>query len=217
MSPDRAAQIKPPSLSGLAKQARGQLLERKPNPVTTYRALIQGARTSVVGPNAIEFQRRFNGFYGVRRNANWRDQFYALFEAARASEQTHQALFETVLLDLYAKTGRVEASFVSKLVATLRPEAPIIDSIVSKFMAERLPKPVFRRAPERVAAFYQGLDELLQRLQTTADARAWSQWFDQTFPTPTGGVIIGPMKKLDFLIWAGSTNTPISKDSSEAK
>ncbi|MDR7117383.1 hypothetical protein [Caulobacter sp. BE254] len=193
------------------------MLERKPNPVSTYRALVQDAKASVVGPSAIEFQRRFNGFYGVRRNADWRGQFYDLFEAARTSEQTHQVLFETVLLDLYAKTGRVEASFVSKLVATLRPEAPIIDSIVSKFMAKRLPKPVLRRAPDSAAAYYKALDEILRRMQATAEARSWSQWFDQTFPTPTGGLAIGPMKKLDFLIWAGSTNAPSPKGSSGAK
>lgn len=194
-----------PSLAGLEIRARDILLRRKPNPISTYRELLQGSKASVIaGASAADFQRKFNGFYGVRRNAFWRSHFYELFEAAKASDQPHQQLFEAVLSDLYSRTDRVEASFASKLVATLRPNAPIIDSIVVRFIAGHLPKPTFTRAPENATAFYIQLDEILRDLLVTPQAQAWSEWFDQAFPTPTDGVAVSPTKKLDFLIWSGT-------------
>ena len=196
-----------PSLAGLETRAQATLLSRKPDPVSLYRALFQGVKVSVIaGPGAVDFQRKFNGLYGVRRNAVWRAHFYELFEAARASDQPHQALFETVLQELYSRTGRVEASFASKLVATLRPDAPIIDSIVIAFVATALPKSSFRRAPEKAMAFYLQLDQLLRDLLATPQAQAWSAWFDQAFPTPPNGVAVSPTKKLDFLIWSGTAS-----------
>ena len=60
-------------------------------------------------------QRLFNGFYRVRRNETWRDAFYALFQRVRDARPT----FEDILTALYDKTGRVEASFASKMLATL--------------------------------------------------------------------------------------------------
>src|SRR5687767_5019275 len=61
-----------------------------------------------------EFQTRFNGFYRVRRNADWRSQFYALLEREKSAKRP----FPVVLRALSKATGRVEASFASKLVAT---------------------------------------------------------------------------------------------------
>ncbi|MHA3795442.1 hypothetical protein ACX0MU_27540 [Rhizorhabdus wittichii] len=70
------------------------------------------------------FQRTFNGLYMVRRGAPWRKAFYDLFETQKtAGEQSFQHVL-TVLHDL---TGRVEASFASKLLATIDPAMPVYD------------------------------------------------------------------------------------------
>ena len=74
-----------------------------------------------------DFRRAFNGFYRVRRSAQtWQPQFFALM--ARAKAQNFD--FPRTLFELFAATGRVEASFASKLYATLHPNAPVIDSVV---------------------------------------------------------------------------------------
>jgi len=75
-----------------------------------------------------EFQKTFNGFYRVRRNSAWRSAFYALFELEKSKRRT----FGDVLWALHASTGRVEASFASKLVASVNPDMPVIDSFVVK-------------------------------------------------------------------------------------
>ena len=56
------------------------------------------------------FQRKFNGFYRVRRNEEWQGYYYSIMEQGKISEFS----FEQVLRELYVKTGKVEASFVSK-------------------------------------------------------------------------------------------------------
>ena len=45
-----------------------------------------------------EFQRRFNGFYRVRRNASWQAVFYELLER----QKTRRDSFSTVLRQLHA-------------------------------------------------------------------------------------------------------------------
>jgi len=80
------------------------------------------------------FQNRFNGFYRVRRNAAWQFSFYSLFQRAKAEPHS----FADVLLALYTQTGRVEASFASKLAASIDPEQPVIDAFVLKNLGLRL-------------------------------------------------------------------------------
>ena len=73
-------------------------------------------------------RRRFNHFYRVRRGGAWQDAFYGLM--GRAAKE--QLQFRAVLDLLHMKTDRYEASFVSKLIATLNPNLPVIDSVVLK-------------------------------------------------------------------------------------
>jgi hypothetical protein len=81
------------------------------------------------------FQRQFNAFYRVRRNLNWQSAFYTLLQQERLAPQR----FAGVLRALYRATGRVEASFASKLTASVDPDKPVIDSIVLKNLDIRLP------------------------------------------------------------------------------
>ena len=74
------------------------------------------------------FQKNFNAFYMVRKNAGWRSIYYQLFEKAK-----HESMaYEDILEALYEKTGMVEASFASKMIATLDDQCPIIDQYVLK-------------------------------------------------------------------------------------
>ena len=83
----------------------------------------------------LEFQRNFNGFYRIRRNSEWRKHYFDLLEKAKESEIT----FEKVLEKIYADTGRLEASFASKLVATINPDLPVIDRFVLNNTGLKLP------------------------------------------------------------------------------
>jgi hypothetical protein len=82
-----------------------------------------------------EYQIRFNGFYRVRRNITWQGAFFKILERGK----TRGSSFEDVLRMLHADTSRVEASFASKLTATIDPSKPVIDSIVLRNLGLRLP------------------------------------------------------------------------------
>ncbi len=69
-----------------------------------------------------EFQTRFNAFYRVRRNPAWQSAFYGLLQENKSKRQS----FADVLRALHAVTGRAEASFASKLVASVDPDMPVI-------------------------------------------------------------------------------------------
>src|SRR5262245_53339545 len=73
-----------------------------------------------------EYQRRFVGFYRVRRELAWRESFFELLE----SRKTQGLQFSEGLRRLADATGRIEASFASKLVASIDPDQPVIDSVV---------------------------------------------------------------------------------------
>ena len=68
--------------------------------------------------NDMDFQRTFNAFYRVRRNEEWRKVYYHLFEELKDKTPS----FEYIIRYMFEKTGNIEASFSSKMLATLHPE-----------------------------------------------------------------------------------------------
>jgi hypothetical protein len=84
-----------------------------------------------------EFQTRFNAFYRVRRNSAWQSTFYSVLQHNKAKRPS----FVDVLHALHAATGTAEASFASKLVASVDPDMPVIDSVVLKNLSLTLPRP----------------------------------------------------------------------------
>lgn len=103
----------------------------------------------------LEYQRRFNAFYRVRRNPAWQATFYDLLQQSKSERLS----FADVLRALHAATGRAEASFASKLVASVDPDLPVIDAFVLKNLGLRLPRP----APVEVRLA--GIVELHERLR----------------------------------------------------
>jgi hypothetical protein len=91
------------------------------------------------------FRRRFNGFYRVRRGEDWQAVFYKELER----EKRERRGFEEVLRSLHAELDRVEASFASKLVATVDPAMPVIDAFVLENVGLKLPP---RTSPRRIEA-----------------------------------------------------------------
>lgn len=89
-----------------------------------YRFLLEQVHQVDVSSDEV-FQRTFNGFFMVRRNDVWRKDYYGLFECIK---RLGDVSFSYILEELYRLTGNVEASFVSKMLSTLKPEMPIWDT-----------------------------------------------------------------------------------------
>ncbi len=149
-------------------------------------------------------RRRFNAYYGVRRNSEWRSHFYKHFEAAKRSRASAKTLFNAIIAEIADATGRVEASFISKLVATVRPESPIVDSVVRGWLDTVSSPPAFGSGLKAAIDYYAWLDDTMTGLAGSAEAAAWSALFERTFPAQAQDAPVSRMKQLDFLIWAGA-------------
>ena len=142
-----------------------------------------------------EFQRRFNGFYRIRRNRQWRQAFFGLLEQCK----TVPLSFEAVLETLHAKTGRVEASFASKLTATIDPSQPVIDSIVLGNVGLRLSySGAVDRRMARAVQVHDQLRSLYAAFLMTDVGRYLVDQFNAARYADSG---VTDVKKLDLVLW----------------
>jgi hypothetical protein len=140
-----------------------------------------------------EFQRRFNGFYRIRRNRQWQQVFFGLLEQCK----TVPLSFEAVLETLHARTGRVEASFASKLTATIDPGQPVIDRVVLQNVGLRLPHWGAVNRMGRVVQVHDQLQSLYSGFLMTVVGRYLVDQFNARYP----GNGITDVKKLDLVLW----------------
>ena len=143
--------------------------------------------------NDAEFQRRFNGFYRVRRNHEWRQMFFRLLERSKAGPRS----FDSTLRALQKQTGHVEASFASKLVATIDPLQPVIDAVVLKNVGLRLPAATASRRLERTVELHDALSTLYSDFLGTDSGQFVVARFDATYPK----VGVTNVKKPDLVLW----------------
>jgi hypothetical protein len=151
-----------------------------------------------------EFQTRFNGFYRVRRNADWQREFYNILQ----NEKSQPSAFAAVLRAIQRATGRIEASFASKLVATIDPDKPVIDSIVLKNLGFRLPTygDVFARTT-RIVELYDRLTRVFLDYLRTEIGLYLTKRFDESYPN----LELTGVKKPDLVLWQ-TRSSPESDD-----
>jgi hypothetical protein len=140
-----------------------------------------------------EFQRRFNAFYRVRRAVEWRIAFFRLLERSKAAPMS----FPDALRALYLATNRVEASFASKLVATLDPGKPVIDRFVLANFGLRLPAAGGASREERIVQVYDSLRSNYDLLLRDPIGALIIDMFDQRYPNSP----VSQLKKVDLVLW----------------
>jgi hypothetical protein len=140
-----------------------------------------------------EFQRRFDAFYRVRRNSDWRREFFELMEKSKSGETN----FSETLQAVHRSIGRIEASFASKLVATLDPSKPVIDTFVLRCFELRLPYGGSTGRVEKTIKLYENLRMKYDCLMTRPDGFRIRNMFDERYPNAT----ISEIKKIDLVLW----------------
>lgn len=140
-----------------------------------------------------EFQRKFNGFYKVRRNSDWQKVFYELLE----NNKNRKVSFKDTLAKLYKKTGRMEASFASKLVATINPKMPVIDAVVFKNLGLVLPSRNTKNRELLIDERYQHLIKEFSLFLQTEEGKYLIGKFIKEYPRAN----ITEIKMLDFILW----------------
>jgi hypothetical protein len=137
------------------------------------------------------FRRRFNGFYRVRCGLEWQNHFYNLMGRAKGWS------FTRVLAELSLATGRLEASFSSKLVASLDPSFPVIDTFVLNNVGLKLPAPGRPDRARRVNEIYGELRRVYAEFLESVAGRTLVQEFRRYYPTAN----VTELKMLDLVLW----------------
>ena len=145
-----------------------------------------------------EFQRVFDGYYKVRRNAVWRKKFYDLFEVVRKSNPLPS--FDAVVAALYKATGNVEASFASKLLASVNKDLPIWDRRVGRSLNLKVKGTSQEEKLADVKRVYQEVRDTYDGFLNSEEGREFIAEFDRLIPEQYRG--ISAVKKLDFYLWA---------------
>lgn len=139
------------------------------------------------------FQRRFNGFYRVRRGTEWQRVFYQIMEQSKPDGTS----FEGALASLREATGRMEASFASKLVATIDPTLPVVDRYVLQNFGLRLPYPQAPRREAKIRQVYGELQARYRELLTSDMGRLICNKVAERYPDAN----ISPLKRIDLVLW----------------
>ncbi len=147
-----------------------------------------------------DFQRVFNAFYRVRRDDGWRKTFYELFEKVK---QNPQSRFDRTLESLYARTGNIEPSFVSKMIATTAPNEPIWDSHVLEVLGLKPRKKGGKYQLDDVFDCYSSINNWYEEFKRLPLAKKWARAFDRALPEHR---YISATKKIDFILWAAGSN-----------
>ena len=140
------------------------------------------------------FQRSFNYYYRVRRNEDWRTTYYSLFSIAKNERWT----FEQIITELYKKTGNIESSFSSKMLATIDPGRPIWDQYVLRNLGFALTGKTPADKLKNAIKIYSEIESWYTAYLETEEARKSIKVFDQFLPNYTW---LSPTKKIDCLLW----------------
>lgn len=140
-----------------------------------------------------EFQKRFNHFYRVRRGADWQSQFYKLLQESKGCTTE----FSTVLKAIKKNTGRYEASFSSKLVASVHPEKPVIDKFVLENAGLKLPYASAIDREKDILAIYDSLIKKFDEFLKRKNGRYLIEKFQRKFPKAK----VTEVKMADLVLW----------------
>ncbi len=143
----------------------------------------------------LDFQRSFNGFYRVRRNAEWRKAYYDLFERVKKSNPS----FEYIIRTMYEATGNIEASFSSKMLAMINDDMPIWDRYVVQNLCLNMKGKTKEEQLKCAINLYDQMIHWYGEFLQTENGRECISEFDRILP---GYVWMSDVKKIDFYLWS---------------
>jgi hypothetical protein len=140
-----------------------------------------------------DFQTRFSGFYRVRRDAQWRSVYFRLLETSKVKGID----FPQALKEINGRTGTIEASFASKLVATLDSSKPVIDKFVLEHFELHLPRWGLSDRQNKTIDLYYDLCDRYSVFVQSPTGKMIRELFDSRYPCSE----ISELKKIDLVLW----------------
>ena len=167
-----------------------------------YRTIMESVKTVDVSKN-ISFQTAFNDYYEIRRNAEWRDGYYQIFQKVKHDENiTFDEIIDHLYKELKTNQGSehpVEASFSSKMLATINPEMPILDSQVLTNMGLSIKG---KNPEEKLVCAKTVYAEICRRYRNyigTKNCNNAILLFNRYFPDC---LTMSDVRKIDWYLWA---------------
>ena len=145
-----------------------------------------------------DFRKTFTNFYRLRLPKGY-DEFFDYFEKSK----TRKIGFESILTELQCITGRVEASFSSKLLHTINTASPVIDSLVFAKLGWSLPKSTEPQRIRKTADTHNKLTKFYKGALENEKWRIISAHFEERINY--ANYVISEEKKLDTLLWKFDT------------
>jgi hypothetical protein len=141
-----------------------------------------------------DFTKLFNGYYRIgRKSSEWYQHYYRIFDECRSGDP----IFSDILKTMYRATGTYEASFCSKMVASLDPDKPVIDSIVLNHLGMQLPKTYQDNRHQRICNIYDEIALIYDQYLSTDMGKYLIYNFRSKYPSAN----LTKVKMLDFVIW----------------
>lgn len=158
-----------------------------------YNHIMEAVQTVDVSKDK-EFQRMFNGFYRMRQRSQ---SFYTYYFSLMEQLKNKVVNFEIIYRNIYENTGRIEASFSSKMLATLWPEKPIWDKYVLANLNIKVPYSTDKNRFEKNIQLYEEINNWYDNYLQSELAKECITEFDKWYPNS----MITKTKKIDFILW----------------
>lgn len=143
-----------------------------------------------------EFQKLYNHFYRMRQR---KPEFYHIyFDFMEKNKSNATSLtFKDVFFYIQKETNRCEASFSSKLLATLNPDKPVWDMFVLENLGAKKIHASAKNREQKIIEAYQQICQWYHDFLGCEEASLIIQIFDELFPS----VNITDIKKIDLFLW----------------
>ena len=169
------------------------LKENRLRDVEKYLIIMDGFHKCNVAHD-LEYQKRYKGFYRVRRNQEFCDVYFAYME----KHKNESILFEDILNHIFLYTNRIEPSFSSKMLATINPAMPVWDRYVLSQLSLSIPKYYQDNRLQACIKTYNELVAWYSKYEKTQNAKDVIAIFKQVFPQ----IKITDVKKIDLALWS---------------
>lgn len=158
-----------------------------------YKLIMDSLNNVDVSQDA-EFQRSFNGFYRIRqRDKAFYSTYYSLMEKCKNKPMEFRDVLETI----YLENQRIEASFSSKLLATINTSMPIWDVFVLENLKLKKPAQYSKTRIEDSVKLYNRIVEWYDDITHSFSGKQLIDIFDEEYPDSN----ISNVKKIDFILW----------------
>tara|TARA_B100001123_G_scaffold431276_1_gene552524 strand:- start:720 stop:1289 length:570 start_codon:yes stop_codon:yes gene_type:complete len=145
------------------------------------------------------FQKIFNSYYKIiYRSSKWRSFYYKLLEENKYNEVE----FSHLLKKMYIQTGNYEASFISKLVASIDTNYPVIDKYVLRSLDLKLPYSFEKDREYKIISIYKNIQRKIELFSISELGKYLILNFKLYFPE----IDISETKMIDLILWQNREN-----------